>query len=108
MLKRYISSYLNQIIGYIYSIDGDYLKKKDIEVDSIVDEYKMSMGGCFFSKIDYNDNNYDLEHELINDVIENHIYNLEKLLHAYDELSSDKKRELFYKALHSLIDANKK
>jgi len=88
--------------------NGDYLKKEDIDVNSIVDEYKMSMGGCFFSKVQPNEDDKEPEQFLIENVIENHLFEANKLLDVYDGLSADKKRELFLKVVISLINSNKK
>lgn len=94
--------------NFICLKNGDYLKKEDIDVNSIVDEYKMSMGGCFFSKVQPDKDDKESEQSLIENVIENHLFEVNKLLDAYDELSADKKRELFFKVVVSLINSTKK
>lgn len=80
------------------------MKKEDIDINSIVDEYKMSMGGSFFSKAHSNDDNKESEQILIDNLIENHLFDAQKLLTAYDELDAVKRRELFYKVIISFID----
>lgn len=80
------------------------MKKEDIDVNSIVAEYKMSMGGSFFSKVHSDEDNSESEQILIDNLIENHLFDAQKLLIAYDELDADKRRELFYRVVISFIN----
>jgi hypothetical protein len=80
------------------------MKKDDLDINSIVNEYKMSMGGSFFSKAHPAEDNKQSEHLIVEDVLKNHLFDIQKLLNVYDELSYDKKRELFYRAILSLIN----
>lgn len=80
------------------------MKKENIDVNSIVDEYKMSMGGSFFSKARLDEDDNESEQILIDDLIENHLFDAQKLLLAYDELGAGEKRELFYKVIISFIN----
>jgi len=84
------------------------LKKNGIDVDSILDEYKMSMGGCFFSRSDINKSDEQNEQILIDDAVGKHLFDVEKLLIIYDQLSVPKKRELFHSVIIYLIKAYKK
>lgn len=63
----------------------------------------MSMGGSFFSKVHPDDDDNESEQILIDNLIENHLFDAQKLLTAYDELDADKKRELFYRVVISFI-----
>lgn len=80
------------------------MKKENIDINSIVDEYKMSMGGSFFSKAQLDEDDNEPEQILIDDLIENHLFDAQKLLLAYDGLGAGKKRELFYRVVISFIN----
>lgn len=77
---------------------------KDEDINSIVEEYKMSMGGSFFSKTEPDKDDNESEQLLVDYAIENYLFDIGKLLLVYEKLSEDKKRELFYKAVLSLIN----
>ena len=80
------------------------MNKDDKKLNSIIDEYKMSMGGSFFSKVQLDEDDKESEQILIDDLIENHLFDAQKLLLAYDELGAGKKRELFYRVVISFIN----
>lgn len=77
---------------------------KDEDINSIVEEYKMSMGGSFFSKAEPDKEDNESEQLLVDYAIENYLFDIGKLLMVYEKLPEDKKRELFYKAVLSLIN----
>ena len=80
------------------------LKDDNEKLNSIIEEYKMSMGGCFFNNIN---KNHDIELEVIKNGIENHLYDKYKLLSIYDNLSDINKREFFINVISTLIKTQK-
>ena len=77
------------------------LEKDHEKLNSILEEYKMSMGGCFFQNS--NDNNQGSELEIINNAVKNHLFDIYELLSIYDSLSDFYKRELFINVFSKLI-----
>ena len=75
------------------------LDKEDKTMESIIDEYKMSMGGCFFNKTSQMDSNMGLEKLMIESGIENHLFDTYEQLSIYDRLSDGSKREFFQKVV---------
>ena len=71
----------------------------DKDIERIVNEYKMSMGGSFFSKRSDMDTNNELEQLIIENVIKDHLFDIQELLLTYDKLSKVNKRELFIKVV---------
>jgi hypothetical protein len=71
----------------------------DKDIERIVNEYKMSMGGSFFSKRSDMDTNDRLEQLIIENVIKDHLFDIQELLLTYDKLSEVNKRELFIKVV---------
>lgn len=63
-------------------------------MESILEEYKMSMGGSFFNSSSKN-SEYELELFLIEKTIKNHLFDTHKLLEVYDKVSDRNKREFF-------------
>lgn len=82
------------------------LDKEDKTIESIVEEYKMSMGGCFFNNNAKDGYNIELERLMIENGIENHLFDTHELLSIYDKLSRSNKREFFRKVVVSLINFN--
>jgi len=80
------------------------LKKDDIDLNSIVEEYKLSMGGSFFSKVQSDEDGNESEQILIDHAVENYLFDVGKLLLVYEKLSEEGKRELFYKVIISFIN----
>ena len=71
------------------------------KLNSIIEEYKMSMGGCFFNNV--NNKNHEFELKVIENTIENHLLDINKLMSIYDNLSDIYKREFFRKVILELI-----
>ncbi len=80
------------------------MNKDDRAVESIIEEYKMSMGGSFFNKIP--DKDLELEVLKIENGVDKHLFNTYKLLSIYDSLSEYNKREFFQKVTAALIEFN--
>jgi hypothetical protein len=78
-------------------------KDKEKKLNSIIDEYKMSMGGCFFNNTSKNEHDTELETLAIENVVENHLFDTYQLLSIYDELSEFNKRELFRNVIVAFI-----
>ncbi len=79
------------------------LDEEDKKLNSVIDEYKMSMGGCFFNKAPGKDHDAELEKLAIENALENHLFDTDQLLSIYDELSDFNKRELFRKVVVGFI-----
>jgi len=79
------------------------LNEDDKRLNSIIDEYKMSMGGYFFNKAPKKDHDLELEVLAIENALENHLFDTDQLLSIYDELSDFNKRELFRKVVVAFI-----
>lgn len=79
------------------------MDKDDKKLNSIVDEYKMSMGGCFFNNTPKNEHDSELEILAIENAVGNHLFDTYQLLDVYDELSDVNKRELFRKVIVAYI-----
>ena len=73
-------------------------------VVSIVEEYKMSMGGSFFNNFSKRpEKDIELEKSVIENGINNHIFDTHELLSIYDSLSEYNKREFFQKVVVAFI-----
>jgi len=79
------------------------LDENDKRMNSIIDEYKMSMGGSFFNKAPDKDHDVELEILAIENALEKYLFDTDKLLSIYDELSDFNKRELFRKVVVAFI-----
>ena len=79
------------------------MNEDDKRLNSIIDEYKMSMGGCFFNKAPEKDHDVELEILAIENALKNHLFDTDQLLLIYDELSDFNKRELFRKVVVAFI-----
>ena len=79
------------------------LDKDDKIIESILDEYKMSMGGYFFNNTSEENPNAELEKLMIEEGIENHLFDTHELLSIYDKLSECNKREFFQNVVVSFI-----
>lgn len=79
------------------------MDEDDKKLNSIVDEYKMSMGGSFFNKAPGKDHDVELELLAIENALENHLFDTDQLLSIYDELSEFNKREFFRKVVVEFI-----
>ena len=79
------------------------MNENDKRVNSIIDEYKMSMGGSFFNKTPEKDHDVELEILAIENALENHLFDTDQLLSIYDELSDFNKREFFRKIVVTFI-----
>lgn len=80
------------------------MDKKDKEIESIVEEYKMSMGGRFFNKSSEDEHEIELETFSMDNAVENHLFDTYQLLSVYDELSDFNKREFFRKVIVAFIE----
>lgn len=78
--------------------------KDDENVEKILSEYKMSMGGCFFSKAPEEALSKDSRQSFIESMIKTPLFNINELLLIYDKSSDEKKRELFRQAVLVLRD----
>ncbi len=79
------------------------LNEEEKDIESIVEEYKMSMGGSFFSNMSKN-HDIGLESLIIEKGIENHLFDTHTLLSIYDGLSEHNKREFFHKIVVAFIE----
>ncbi|HML05057.1 MAG TPA: hypothetical protein VK426_04710 [Methanobacterium sp.] len=79
------------------------MDENDKRMNSIIDEYKMSMGGSFFNKAPDKDHDVELEILAIENALEKYLFDTDKLLSIYDELSDFNKRELFRKVVVAFI-----
>lgn len=73
-------------------------------VVSIVEEYKMSMGGSFFNNFSKRpEKDLELEKLMIESGVNNHLFDTQELLSIYDNLSKYNKREFFQKVVVAFI-----
>ena len=80
------------------------LNDDDKTIESMVEEYKMSMGGSFFNDFTKKpDNDIELEELIIKNGIDNHLFDTHELLSIYDNLSEYNKREFFQKVVVAFI-----
>ena len=80
------------------------LNGDDKTIESIVEEYKMSMGGSFFNDFTKKpDKDIELEELIIKNGIDNHLFDTHELLSIYDSLSEYNKREFFQKVVVAFI-----
>jgi len=79
------------------------LNEDDKALKLIVDEYKMSMGGSFFNKTPEKNSNLELERLIMENGMDNHLFDTHKLLSVYDELSESNKREFFRRVVVAFI-----
>jgi len=80
------------------------LDKEDKVIQSIIEEYKMSMGGSFFNKVAEEDPNMKLERLMVESTIENHLFDIHELLSIYDKLSEFNKRMFFQKVVLKFVE----
>lgn len=80
-----------------------YLDEEDKTIKSIVEEYKMSMGGSFFNNTLNRGHDTELEALAIKNALKNHLFDTYKLLSIYDELSDFNKREFFREVIVAFI-----
>ena len=80
------------------------LDKEDKTMQSIIEEYKMSMGGSFFNNSLKRNLNMEAEHLMIKKGIENHLFNVHELLTVYDKLSEQGKRAFFQRIVLAFIE----
>ncbi len=78
------------------------MKENDKKINSIIDEYKMSMGGCFFNN-NFNEDN-KLENNKIDNILKNNIIDINGLLTLYDEQDDYDKRDLFKRVSLAFIN----
>ncbi|MGB9936553.1 MAG: hypothetical protein ACPK7O_02435 [Methanobacterium sp.] len=76
---------------------------EDRNMELIIEEYKMSMGG-YFNKTLEKGHEDELELLAIENAIENHLFDTHQLLSIYDELSDSNKREFFRKVIVGFIE----
>ena len=80
------------------------LNDDDKTIESMVEEYKMSMGGSFFNDFTKKpDKNIELEELIIKKGIDNHLFDTHELLSIYDNLSEYNKREFFQRVVVAFI-----
>jgi hypothetical protein len=79
------------------------LNKDDKKLNSIIDEYKMSMGGYFLNNTPNKGYDDELEKLAVENAVENHLFDTHQLLSIYDELSDFNKREFFRKVIVAFI-----
>jgi hypothetical protein len=79
------------------------LNKDDKKLNSIIDEYKMSMGGYFLNNTPNKGYDDELEKLAVENAVENHLFDTYQLLSIYDELSDFNKREFFRKVIVAFI-----
>ena len=80
------------------------LSDDDKTIESVVAEYKMSMGGSFFNDFTKkSDKDLELEELIIKKGIDNHLFDTHELLSIYDNLSEYNKREFFQKVVVAFI-----
>ena len=73
-------------------------------VVSVIEEYKMSMGGSFFNNFSKRpEKDIELEKSVIENGINNHLFDTHELLSIYDSLSEYNKREFFQKVIVAFI-----
>ena len=80
------------------------LNDDDKTIESMVEEYKMSMGGSFFNDFTKKpDKDIELEELIIKKGIDNHLFDTHELLSIYDNLSEYNKREFFQRVVVAFI-----
>ena len=80
------------------------LNDDDKIIESMVEEYKMSMGGSFFNDFTKkSDKDIELEELIIKKGIDNHLFDTHELLSIYDNLSEYNKREFFQRVVVAFI-----
>ena len=80
------------------------LNEDDKAIKSVVEEYKMSMGGSFFNNFSkMPEKDLQLENLMIKKGIQNHLFDTHELLSIYDNLSEYNKREFFQKVVVAFI-----
>jgi hypothetical protein len=80
------------------------LNDDDKTIKSMVEEYKMSMGGSFFNNFTKKpEKDIELEELIIKNGIDNHLFDTHELLSIYDNLSEYNKREFFQKVVVAFI-----
>ena len=79
------------------------MNKDDKKLESIIAEYKMSMGGYFFNNESDREHDHELEMGAIENALENHLFDTYQLLSTYDELSDFNKREFFRMVIAAFI-----
>ncbi len=77
------------------------LDEEDKKLKSIVDEYKLSMGGCFFNDTIPESVVDESETQQIENALKNHLFHPHELLSIYDDLSDFNKRELFRRIIEA-------
>ncbi len=80
------------------------MKNDDKQLKCILDEYKLSIGGSFFSNKLQGEHDEELEILAIKNAVENHLFDTHQLLSIYDELSDLNKREFFRKVIVAFIE----
>ncbi|MBI5679800.1 MAG: hypothetical protein HZC47_02760 [Methanobacterium sp.] len=70
------------------------MDKENKKMESILDEYKMSMGGSFFN-MDSKNPEDEIELLLVENTIKNHLFDTHELLAVYDQVSEGNKRKFF-------------
>jgi hypothetical protein len=80
------------------------LNDDDKTIESMVEEYKMSMGGSFFNNFTKEpEKDIELEELIIKKGIDNHLFDTHELLSIYDNLSEYNKREFFQRVVVAFI-----
>jgi hypothetical protein len=80
------------------------LNDDDKTIESMVEEYKMSMGGLFFNNFTKEpEKDMELEELIIKKGIDNHLFDTYELLSIYDNLSEYNKREFFQRVVVAFI-----
>ena len=80
------------------------LNDEDKLIKSMVDDYKMSMGGSFFNDFTKKpEKNMEMEELIIKKGIDDHLFDTHELLSIYDNLSEYNKREFFQKVVVEFI-----
>jgi hypothetical protein len=80
------------------------LNDDDKTIESMVEEYKMSMGGSFFNNFTKEpEKDIELEELIIKKGIDNHLFDTHELLSIYDDLSEYNKREFFQRVVVAFI-----
>ncbi|MEN6293285.1 MAG: hypothetical protein ABFC34_05170 [Methanobacterium sp.] len=76
----------------------------DKTIESMVEEYKMSMGGSFFNNFTKEpEKDIEMEELIIKKGIDNHLFDTHELLSIYDNLSEYNKREFFQRVVVAFI-----
>ncbi len=80
------------------------LNDDDKTIESMVEEYKMSMGGLFFNNFTKeHGKDMELEELIIKKGIDDHLFDTHELLSIYDNLSEYNKREFFQRVVVAFI-----